>query len=274
MPLRMSPTPLAREVRGTGEPVLLLGHGFGQDRSVWARVAFRLAANSTTIAYDVRGFGESAPSLADAGQWTLQVVADDLEALVTSFGTTPVVMIGNSFQGTAALAVASRRPANVVGVVAIGAAPRWVSGDDYPFGADPTQAAEIVAMLAADYRGTVERLAPAMFFNEPDREAAAASIAATNAIAANVSNPGALARVLEQIYREDIRADLAAIRCPVLLIHGELDVITPPAVGHDLAARLRDATVHVVQHAGHCLHMTYPDLVAARIEEFLRRLRS
>ncbi|MGK2947924.1 MAG: alpha/beta fold hydrolase [Acidimicrobiales bacterium] len=50
--------------------------------------------------------------------------------------------------------------------------------------------------------------------------------------------------------------DLSAVRAPVLSVHGELDPVSPPAVGEWLAARLPSARVRVHPGAGH--HLVFP----------------
>ena len=51
---------LHHEVRGTGEPLLLV-HGTGSSLRVWDPVVERLAARRTVIAVDLPGFGTSPP---------------------------------------------------------------------------------------------------------------------------------------------------------------------------------------------------------------------
>jgi pimeloyl-ACP methyl ester carboxylesterase len=51
---------LHHEVRGTGEPLLLV-HGTGSSLRVWDPVVERLAARKTVIAVDLPGFGTSPP---------------------------------------------------------------------------------------------------------------------------------------------------------------------------------------------------------------------
>jgi hypothetical protein len=45
-------------VGGSGPPVLLL-HGFPQNKSMWGRVAERLARDFTIVCADLRGYGDS-----------------------------------------------------------------------------------------------------------------------------------------------------------------------------------------------------------------------
>jgi pimeloyl-ACP methyl ester carboxylesterase len=46
--------------------------------------------------------------------------------------------------------------------------------------------------------------------------------------------------------------ELGDVRCPVRLWYGSLDRSAPPAFGRWLAARLADATLDIVDGAGHC----------------------
>ena len=56
---------LRQEVRGTGEPLLLV-HGTGSSLRVWVPLVDRLAARRSVFAVDLPGFGAS-PPLTSAG---------------------------------------------------------------------------------------------------------------------------------------------------------------------------------------------------------------
>jgi pimeloyl-ACP methyl ester carboxylesterase len=66
-----------------------------------------------------------------------------------------------------------------------------------------------------------------------------------------------------QIEPPDI--DLADITCPVRLWYGSLDTTAPPSFGRWLADHLSDATLEVIEGAGH-------GLVLPRWEAILREL--
>lgn len=85
-------------VTGAGPTVLLL-HAGGEQRGVWAPVASRLAAAGLrTVAFDLRGHGES------TGEATvLRAVADDVVEMVRR-EPTPLVVVGASVGGLAAIA--------------------------------------------------------------------------------------------------------------------------------------------------------------------------
>lgn len=85
-------------VTGTGPTILLL-HAGGEQRDVWTPIAAMLALQGLqTVAFDLRGHGDS-PGLAT----TLDVIADDVTAMIHR-GPTPVVVVGSSLGGLAAMA--------------------------------------------------------------------------------------------------------------------------------------------------------------------------
>ena len=69
------------------------------------------------------------------------------------------------------------------------------------------------------------------------------------------------------VKRSDLRHVLPEIRCPVTLIWGRNDVITPPAVAHEFARHLPSAELHFIDRCGHTPPMERP-------EEFHRIFRA
>ncbi|MDQ4072298.1 MAG: alpha/beta fold hydrolase, partial [Actinomycetota bacterium] len=90
--------------RGSGEPLLLV-HGLGGDRSTWAPVIDRLAADHDVIAVDLPGFGSS-PPLPDEVTPTPRALAQCLAALLSELGLDSVHAVGNSLGGWATLELA------------------------------------------------------------------------------------------------------------------------------------------------------------------------
>src|SRR5687767_333409 len=86
---------------GSGPPVVLL-HGIGLDREVWAPVVPLLAAEHEVVAVDLPGFGASA---ALAGEPTVEALAEAVEAL----GLERPLVAGNSLGGGIALELGRRR---------------------------------------------------------------------------------------------------------------------------------------------------------------------
>ena len=64
---------------------------------------------------------------------------------------------------------------------------------------------------------------------------------------------------------------LAAIACPTLVLVGEADALTPPAVSRDMAAAIRDARLVVVPDSGHLSTLERPQAVNAALVEWMTR---
>ena len=72
--------------------------------------------------------------------------------------------------------------------------------------------------------------------------------------------------------REDRRAELPAITCPVLVACGEADQITPPDHAREMAAAMAHAQLEIVPGAGHMLTMEQPARVGALLQAWLAGL--
>jgi pimeloyl-ACP methyl ester carboxylesterase len=110
---------LAFDRTGSG-PVLVLLHPLGADRHVWAPVTERLAAEREVIAFDLPGFGESAP-LNGGGPPTPAALAEAVAASLPPGG--PHHVAGNSLGGWVALELAAA--GHVRSVTAIAPAGLW-----------------------------------------------------------------------------------------------------------------------------------------------------
>lgn len=95
---------LVGELRGEGGRGVVLGHMYGSSREAWAAFAQQAAdAGYLTLAFDLRGFGES------GGSRSAPRAPLDLRAAVDAIrerGAQNVVVIGASFAGTGALVAA------------------------------------------------------------------------------------------------------------------------------------------------------------------------
>jgi pimeloyl-ACP methyl ester carboxylesterase len=94
------------EVRGSGDPLLLIGAA-DEDAELYRGIAERLAAFNTVVTYDRRGTGRS-----DRASWPSDSVrhADDAAALITNLNLSDVVVLGASSGGIVALRLALRHP--------------------------------------------------------------------------------------------------------------------------------------------------------------------
>jgi pimeloyl-ACP methyl ester carboxylesterase len=72
--------------------------------------------------------------------------------------------------------------------------------------------------------------------------------------------------------RPDARVHLPTLRCPVLVVCGDSDQLTPPECSREIAALVPQAELVMVPQCGHMLTMEQPGLVNAALIDWLERL--
>jgi pimeloyl-ACP methyl ester carboxylesterase len=72
------------------------------------------------------------------------------------------------------------------------------------------------------------------------------------------------------IGRADSRPGLAAIACPTLVLVGDEDQLTPPALAHEMAAGIPGARLVVVPECGHLSTLERPQAVTQALLEWMR----
>jgi pimeloyl-ACP methyl ester carboxylesterase len=105
------------------EPPVLLAHGFGQTRQSWSATQRRLAAaGHSSLAYDMRGHGETERNRPDLPYATGQFVAD----LHRAADALPpgAVLVGASMGGLTGLLAQAQRP-RFAALVLVDVTPHW-----------------------------------------------------------------------------------------------------------------------------------------------------
>lgn len=242
------------EERGAGDPALVFLHYWGGSSGTWRHVATRLAASHRTIALDHRGWGASD---APAAGYALADFADDAAGVIRALDLRRYVLVGHSMGGKVAQLLASRRPAGLIGLALVASAP------PSPL-ALPAQAREMMAE-AYETRASVEATIDGVLTAKPlapdDREQVI-SDSLRGAPAAKAAWPASASQ-------EDIRAAVAEIAVPVMVVAGEQDrVDTLEAVRSDLLPHLPAAVLHVLPGTGHLAPLEAPDDLARLIRAF------
>lgn len=108
---------LVAEEHGDGDRAIVLLHGIGMGRTVFADLADHLDENQWVLALDLPGFGE-APE--PARVLTMERTADLVAAFLRRRNATPAVLVGHSMGTQVAVEVAVRHPELVDRLVLIG----------------------------------------------------------------------------------------------------------------------------------------------------------
>jgi pimeloyl-ACP methyl ester carboxylesterase len=80
------------------------------------------------------------------------------------------------------------------------------------------------------------------------------------------------AAVYRMMARPDSTAQLAQITCPTLIVVGEHDAMTPPALSQDMQARIAGAALTVIPSSGHLANLEQPDAFNEAVHRFLDRV--
>jgi pimeloyl-ACP methyl ester carboxylesterase len=253
---------LAWDDEGQGLPVVLL-HAFPLNRTMWAAEREALKSRTRVITPDFRGAGESALVEGDS---TMGVLAGDLGALLDELGLKRIVLGGLSMGGYASFAFLDRYADRVEALILADtrATPDTEEG----------RRARYEAAMLAEKEGSAavaERLLPKLL-GETTRKRKPAVVEQVRAMIGSTPPLGIARFQRGMAVRPDSTPLLARIRCPVLVLVGEEDVLTPPAEAEKMARAIPQACLEVIPQAGHLANLEQPELFTRLLEDFLVHL--
>jgi non-heme chloroperoxidase len=245
------------EDRGTGKPVVLI-HGWPLNGASWERqTAALLASGHRVITYDRRGFGRSsAPSIG----YDYDTLAADTYKLIEALDLHDVTLVGFSMGGGEVARYLGKytdgRVSKAVFMSSI--APALRHSADNPEGVDPKVFEGIKQGIEADRFAFLE----AFLKNFYNKKLVGGTDISDEAIHAsfNVATGSSYHAMLNCVdaWLEDFRADVAQIKIPTLVLHGDVDQILPiDATGKRTAALIPGAELHVVEGGPHGLNWTH-----------------
>ncbi len=254
---------LAVDVRGAGEPALLLIHGYAADRTMWQHQMNQLDTH-LRLAPDLRGMGQSdAPDLG----YSMTTYADDLAALLDALGIDTVVLCGCSLGGYIAFEFVRRFRDRVRGLILVDSR----AEGDTPDGRRQrdTQAQQVRERGPA---AVADALLPKLFADAVHGHHSAAAESVRRMILASppAGIVGALAAMRDRPDSTPMLATLGSI--PSLVIVGDGDRITPEAGARAMAEAIPGARIAVIADAGHMSPVEQPAAVTEAIRGFLQQL--
>jgi len=226
---------LAYVRHGTGTPLVLL-HGYPLDHKIWDEIVPLLNNNYDLILPDLRGFGES--TTVDV-PYTMDDFASDIAGLLDHLDITKAAIAGHSMGGYVALAFARLYPERVSGL-------GLVSSQVL---ADPSDRKEGRYKSAADVakngiEGVVDAMTTKLTAN-PNLQKFARGNMEKQSPSAYV---GALKAMAE---RGDSTSLLGTVQYPLVIIHGNEDMLIPIERGRDVKAAVPHAHLAELNGVGH-----------------------
>lgn len=249
---------LWHERQGSG-PDLVLVHGWGMHGGIWGDLPARLAQHFRVTTLDLPGHGRSRTT---GESLPLAAFTDSVAELCPA----PAIWLGWSLGGLIALDAARRHPHKVAKLVLVGATPKFVQVPDWPHAMSNDVFADFGRSLVQDYRATLLRF---LSLHAGVSEASRALLKQLRAqlFIHGEPQPEALAAGLAILEQTDLRAGLADVRVPTLVVHGSHDRLAPPAAGEYLAAQLPCARLLRMEGAGHAPFLSHPTQFADAVRQ-------
>ncbi|MGE0296866.1 alpha/beta fold hydrolase [Pseudonocardia sp.] len=251
-------------------PIVLLTSWAIVHMRQWKAQVPYLARHFTVITVEGRGNGRAGrPQTADA--YADREYVADVIAAMDATATERAVIVGLSMGGRHALQLAAWHPDRVAGVVAIGTALPWPlpPGFDEPRASYTGWEKANRHYWAADFRGWAEFFM-SQVFTEPhsikQREDGVGWALETDPQTLALTTPG-----IAEPSAADAEAICRAVRCPVLVVHGDEDGIVPYRIGVDLA-RWSGGELVTIRHGGHAPTLREPVLTNRLIRGFTESL--
>lgn len=268
-------------------PTVVLVHGLGGSHLNWCLLAERLAPHARLLAVDLAGFGLTNP----AGRaTTVRANIALLHRFLSEVVGTPSVLVGNSMGGLIAIHEAAAHPDLVSGLVlidpalppALGARPDPLVTAMFASYAVPGFGEWMFARSRSRLtaRQQVQRIY-AMCCDDPTKIPADLVAAAIGLVERRGTIGGldtafltAARSVLGVVRRRgQYFTTMRAVRAPVLLLHGESDRLVSIKTARAAAARNPHWELGTFPRVGHVPQLEVPDLTAARILDWLTRVR-
>jgi 3-oxoadipate enol-lactonase len=241
---------LAYVRKGTGIPLLLI-HGYPLDHMIWDEVTPLLEKDFDLILPDVRGFGESTTV---NSQYSMNDIASDFAALLNHLGIQKAALAGHSMGGYVALAFARLCPERVAGLAlvasqALADAPENKKGR-YKTAADVAEkgigpvAEAMPPKLSADVRiqGFVREL-----IRKQNKD-------------------GVIGALMAMAEREDSLALFPSFEFPVVLIHGNADILIPIERAYEIKKIVSEAHLVELPAVGHMPMLEAPEETAEALK--------
>ena len=249
-------------------PTLILLHGGpGYDHSTLRPYFDRYSDTHQLIYLDHRGCGRSTGA---QETWYLDQWADDLAVFCNTLGIDSPIVFGQSFGGMVAMHFAARHPSKLSKLI--------LSSTAAQFRLDET--VKIMRELGGDRAAEVSH----QFFSNPYQgsydtygEVCLPLYSKPNAPGASAFRERAIERpevalhfFADEMATMDMRAEIANINCPTLVIGGTLDPVTPTLCSQVINDSIgENAYLQMFEGCGHGPHRDDPDGAEKVMRHFL-----
>jgi 3-oxoadipate enol-lactonase len=241
-----------------GAPWLVLSHSLACSVRMWDPQIEALKGSYRILAYDTRGHGGSE---APKGAYTLELLADDLKALLDGLGVQKPHYCGLSMGGMIGQTFALKYPGVFRSLMLADTTSR------YPAEAGPLWQQRIGI---AEEKGMQPLVQPTLerWFTEPFRKSNPGPVAEIGKLIAATPVAGFVG-CCHAIPKINLTARLKEIKTPMLVICGDQDPGTPPAMAKEIHENAPGSKLVMIPNAAHLANLENPAPFTRAMQEFL-----
>ena len=255
---------------GKGKPVVLI-HGWPLSHEMWEyQVDDLVNAGNRVITYDRRGFGQSSKPY---GNYTYDVLTDDLKALLDHLDLQEVTLVGFSMGGGEVVRYFSKyggaRVSKVVLVSSI--IPYMLKTADNPDGVDESVFEDMLAGIKQDRIAFLESFGKSFFGISLVNKPVSAPLLHYYQMLASVASPKATQECVKSFAFTDFRHEALTVNVPALIIHGTDDKTVPITASADHAVNLIKGSRYIpYEGASHGLFYTHREQLNKDLIHFIK----
>ena len=243
----------------TGEgPDIVVLHSLLADRHAFDPVLPKLAETHRVTLFNLPGFHGSQPPVLALMDAYVACIEDGFEEFKIS---SDAVLIGNGFGGTVALAFAIAHPERISRLVVSDAAAGFP-----PEGRE--QFAAMAQKVAEAGLGAVAEIAAKRVYSPTYLAAHPEKIEERKQVLLGIE-PKAFQAACKILQETDLVPLLSHVRVPTLVVCGELDQATPPALNKEIAEKVAGAKYIELPGCGHCPPLEQPEAFLKAIGAFV-----
>ena len=244
-------------IEGDG-PWLTMSHSLACNLHMWDEEAKRLSKRYKVLRYDTRGHGQSG---APSGAYTLELLADDLHALLQALGVQATHFVGLSMGGMIGQTYALKYPGMFKSLVLCDTTSRY-----------PAEAAGVWTerIKTVQAQGMEPMVVPTLerWFTASYRKERADVVANVAAMIRSTPVPGFVG-CCHAIPKINLTARLSEIRCPTAIIVGKDDAGTPVSMAEEIHRAIHGSKLVVIPSAAHLANLEQPDAFNQALRDFL-----
>lgn len=237
-------------------PTVVLSNSLGTDMSMWDDLAYRLATQFQVLRYDTRGHGASS---SPAGPYTLELLGQDVLALLDKIGVARAHFIGLSMGGAIGQWLGVHAPERLERLVLANTAARIGSAEGWRARAAAVRTTGMEDIAAGS---------PGRWFTPAFVSGQAELVRAMQATL-RATDPEGYAACCDALAGADLRQEIGRISGPTLIVAGTFDPVTTVEDARSMQRAIPGALLAGLP-ASHLSNLEAPEPFAETVQAFLR----